>query len=69
VSAHGRRQVTRRRARGNIPCPKKAGLIVAEVKQMNTQVGAALLVLYDARLTPMTSNGMLLMGEERLFRI
>ena len=42
-----------------------AGMMVAEVKQRNTQVGEPLLVLYDARLTTMTSNGMLFKGEER----
>lgn len=42
-----------------------AGLVVAEVKQANTQVGGPLLLLYDVRLTTMTSSGMLLKGEER----
>lgn len=42
-----------------------AGVIIAQVKPPNTQVGDPLLVLYDARLTTMHGAGMLFKGEER----
>jgi len=41
------------------------GVIMAELKQPNTQVGEPLLVLYEARLITMHSSSMLLKGDER----
>ena len=50
---------------GDVVVHGLGGVVVAEVKQYGTQIGEPLLVLYDVRLTTMTTSGMLFRGEER----
>lgn len=50
---------------GELVVHNVAGIMVAELAKPNTQVGAPLLIMYEARLTTMNGAGLLLKGEER----